>query len=96
MRIRIVLDCNADFIDQPLGLRPAAIEHELWPSAEPIIVGTHPVHPYRWSALFDAKANHLVARKARRSRRFDYDPGMHRENAPPSYGAGSVDLDHSL
>jgi hypothetical protein len=94
--IRVAPDGIAHPRDHPIDTRAAAVEQDLRPSPEPIIVWPHPVDPQRWRAVGDTEPEDLVASEAGRARRLQGDAGVDREDTAPRHGRGGKYLDYRL
>jgi hypothetical protein len=62
--IRVARDSIAHLPDHPIDTRAAAVEQDLRPGPEPVIVRPHPVDPQRRRAVGDTEPQDLVAGEA--------------------------------
>ena len=93
---RIASHRGAHLRDRLVDTRAAAVEQDLRPSPEPVIVRSHSVDPYRRRPIRDTKPQDLVTSEAGCSGRLHGNPGVDRQETAPRHGRGGKHLDHCL
>ncbi len=96
MRVGVAGHGLANFVDNRVETRPAAVEYYRRACAEPVIVRSGTVDANRRRAVCYAKTQHFITRIARRAGGLDDDPGMNRKDTAPGNCPGGIDLDHTV